>query len=328
MQIDALRVLNISKTKVKAANDAEFASFEIESFLPGEFRMDSCQRVLWLCSEEALRSKLCGKVIPRFVEIYSGAAAYQFMLRVATGLESQVIGETDIFGQVKEAWKKFEASNTATGLKGWMQRIFEDTKEIRSAHLHNQGGATYGSLVRMLIREHVEKTGKALEGPVVLIGAGALAASVGPYLLDHEVLLTNRSREKLETLHLELSRSPGSRVSVVSSGADEERALQEASVVVVCIPYDPSGDSGRVSQIRPDAVAIHLGGMRHQAGAWAEHARLHCLDDIFELQKSQGEVRSLRCAHALKACADRAKLRTLGSSLTIPHGWEDLAVFA
>ncbi|MCM2323251.1 MAG: hypothetical protein NDJ90_08305 [Oligoflexia bacterium] len=328
MQLASLRLLNITKAKVKAAHQADLAAFHAESFLPGEFRLDSCQRVLWLCTEESLKAALCGRAVPSFVEVFAGTSAYQFLLRVATGLESQLVGETDIFGQLKEAWKKFEAATPATPLKSWIQRAFEDTKEIRSAHLQSQGGATYGSLVRRMIRDHLERAEAPEAGPVLLVGAGALAAAVAPYLSDYETHLTNRSQDKLETLKQELSHASGAGVSIVSPGEMEALAWQQAAVVVVCIPMDSTEDSERISRLRGDALVIHLGGMRHQAGEWTEVPGFRCLDDVFGLQKSQNSVRSLRCAHAIKACEDRAKLRSLGASLAIPHGWEDLAVFA
>ena len=37
-------------------------------------------------------------------ELYQGADAYGFLLRLASGLESEIAGETEIFGQIKEAW--------------------------------------------------------------------------------------------------------------------------------------------------------------------------------------------------------------------------------
>jgi hypothetical protein len=52
------------------------------------------------------------------------------------------------------------------------------------------------------------------------------------------------------------------------------------------------------------------------------------LDDLFALEKSQGAVRSTQIIQAARACEEKAKLRSLGSSITIPHGWEDLALFA
>ena len=50
--------------------------------------------------------------------------------------------------------------------------------------------------------------------------------------------------------------------------------------------------------------------------------------DITELCDALGVSRSEQVTQARRACAERAKLRALGSSLSIAHGWEDLAAFA
>ncbi len=56
-----------------------------------------------------------------------------------------------------------------------MQRLLQDTKEIRSEYVVGLGSATYGSLVRRLL-------GGPGSGPTLLLGAGQLAETVLPYL--------------------------------------------------------------------------------------------------------------------------------------------------
>ena len=70
-----------------------------------------------------------------------------------------------------------------------MQRLLQDTKEIRSEYVVSLGSATYGSLVRRLL-------GGTLTGPTLLIGAGQLAETILPFLDTGEVLVWNRSRER------------------------------------------------------------------------------------------------------------------------------------
>jgi glutamyl-tRNA reductase len=103
-------------------------------------------------------------------ERYAGAEAYRFLLQLACGLESEIAGETEILGQIKQAWRDYEASHPdhAKTMRPWIQRLLQDTKEIRSEYVVSLGSATYGSLVRRLL-------GGALPGPTLLIGAGQLA---------------------------------------------------------------------------------------------------------------------------------------------------------
>lgn len=318
MRLESLRVIHLHKKRVSAFTPLD---------LPDAFLLDSCQRRIWVCTD----SEIKGASIPAEYEVFAGKSAYLFLLRVATGLESMVPGETDIFGQVKEAWKKAEIPAVLRAhLSSWMQRIFEDTKEIRFRHLQNLGGASYGSLVRLLLRDQWGDK----SGPILLVGAGALAQSIAPYLAGHEVWLLNRNPEKLKELHANLL-NQGAKARIVSTSEEEEKAWKGAAHAVLCIPVDPEGDARRIQLWNEGSQAlgksrpfVHLGGMKNQCGEWTSVDGFHCLDEIFDLQRSQGDVRSVHLSQAGKACEERAKLRALGGSVSIHHGWEDLAVFA
>src|SRR6188768_1307384 len=55
-------------------------------------------------------------------ELHVGADAYRFLLQLACGLESQIAGETEILGQVKQAWRDCEAGGgeLPRRLRPWM----------------------------------------------------------------------------------------------------------------------------------------------------------------------------------------------------------------
>src|SRR4051794_35162047 len=95
MRLEALSVLNLPKKSM----EKRFVPVE-PSYVPA-FVVDTCQRSLWVFNSEAY----CPSEI-RGAEVYKGQEAYRFLLQVATGLASEVVGETDIFGQIKEAWRK------------------------------------------------------------------------------------------------------------------------------------------------------------------------------------------------------------------------------
>lgn len=330
MRLQALSVIHLHKTKVKAS---EF------SFPKGSaFHLDTCQRSLWVFNSEGLAEPFnevdfkadgCG------IEIFQGLNAYLFLLRTAAGLESEVLGETDVFGQFKDAWRKAERLGNAfcLDLAPWIQRVFEDTKEIRTRYLHHLGGSSYGSLVRKLIKNQVSKRS------ISLIGAGKIAQSVAPFLLDSELWLWNRDSSRLAVIYRELlARShhgvlnfnPMSNDS--PSQLEEEKVWRDAAHIVVCIPLDEERDVQRLAWFKKGGLEnrsiVHLGGMKKSCGLWNSLPQFYCLDDVFALQNSLGNVRSVQITQAERACEERAKLRALGVSLSIPHGWEDLACFA
>jgi len=292
-------------------------------FYPG-FYMDTCQRSVWI-------SPLDSAAAAPGVDVFRGYEAYLFLLRFAAGLESEVQGETDIFGQIKEAWRNEKTQNRTLNrdLESWMQRLFEDTKEIRTLYLQNVGGSSYGSLTRKIIKS-CSKTD--IDGPVLIVGAGKIAQSIAPLLLDHDLWLWNRTPEKLFDLFSDLSSK--SKASVQWFECNEEMRLwKEAKHVVVGIPLEPQQDEKRIAWFREggnlaERSIVHLGGRRADSGAWNSLPQFHSLDELFALEKSTGNVRSVQISKALKACEERAKLRSLGLSLSISHGWEDLAAFA
>jgi hypothetical protein len=286
--------------------------------VPGTFFFESCQRYLWLSLKE-LQTE-----IPS-ADVYAGADGYRFLMSISAGLESEIIGETDIFGQLKTAWSGFEKSALKDELSPWMQKLFEDTKELRSRYLQNLGSASYGSLVRKLIARG--------PGPVLVIGAGQLGQSIAPYLLSHcEVWIANRDEKKLDAFYEQLAHQSGARVRKIAAHELDE-AMVLASQVVICIPMGVSSAEIKRDRAWINARAelggvLHLGTMREQAGEWLACAEFKCLDDLFELQKSINDLKSVQVIQAKKACAERSKLRALGASLSLPHGWEDLASFA
>lgn len=317
MQIESLRVVHLAK----GLQVGPGIGARLQQELSQLFHLDSCQRLLWVCNEIEFDQLELPPVSE--LDVFEGVDAYRFLLRVSTGLESQIVGETDIFGQLKEVWRKSECDGELSAL---MQRLFEDTKDIRSRYLQNLGGASYGSLVRMMLRQS--------PGPRLIVGAGQLAQSVAPYLLDQELWISNRSAEKAAELQAQLlARDPSAggvsrRIRIVS--VDEEaQAWSRAASVVICIPLDAEKDVERAAWRQgSEGPVIHLGGSSDAAGAWNRLPAFEALDDLFALQKTQGDVRLTQVAQAARACDEKAKLRALGSSVTLPHGWEDLAVFA
>lgn len=323
MYLESLRVIHLSKRRA----DFELLRTSVEPALTEAFAFDSCQRKLWILHDDFLDAR---QSLPEGVDSFSGEAAYLFLMRVTTGLESEVLGETDVFGQFKDAWRK--SGGEKGELHFWMQRLFEDTKEVRTQHLQNIGGSSYGGLVRKLIREKYSE----VTGPLLLIGAGQIAQSVSPQFLPHlignrELWIWNRNGENLNSLKQDLSKNvkDPTLIRALQTEGDLENAWKTAAHVVVCIPAGSARDARWIEwrKSTPGSV-VHLGGMQKDCAAWQVIPDFYALDDVFRLEKSQSEIRTAQVARAVKACEERAKLRGLSPSISVPHGWEDLAVFA
>jgi hypothetical protein len=266
-------------------------------------------------------------------EHFVGDEAYRFLLQLACGLDSEIAGETEILGQIKQAWRDYEASGApgVPALRPWIQRLLQDTKEIRTEYVVSLGSATYGSLVRRLL-------GSTLAGPTLLIGAGQLAETILPFLDSGEVLVWNRSRDRAEgMLARQRAAQTAGRVHLLEpTMAAEEDGWRRAHGVVVCIPADNERDARRVQLWQQQAEArgqlLHLGIHSPAGTPWAGATQLSTLTELFGLRDLQASQRELQLARARRACLSKGQLARLddadgsraGSS---NHGWEDLAVF-
>lgn len=312
-----------------AAGSAESASGPMQSACG----ISTCLREVRVAALPAQLQPTAAEGTAAGFERYVGADAYRFMLRLACGLESEIAGETEILGQIKDAWREHESADAqaASVLRPWMQRLLQDTKEIRSEFVTGLGSATYGSLVRRLL-------GAETTGPTLLLGAGQLAEAVLPYLDSGDVWIWNRHAERAREL-VARQRTPSAQQRIRVFDATEEAELaawRAAHNVVICIPPDAARDAMRARTWKHHMIdrgrVLHLGLESAAATAWEGIASLSTLRDLFALRETQASQRETQLARAQRACADKAQLARLDDADgsrpgTANHGWEDLAVF-
>src|SRR5260221_3867882 len=186
MKLADLQVLHLDGTAVQLTPAALAAA----SGHGQAWVIATCQRTVLVAAGREARAALAER-LPQAVlaQGYAGADAYAFLLRFACGLESRLVGETEIFGQIKESWREFCAHPglLSRQLDSWVQLLFQDTKEVRARQLSGLGSASYGSQVRRLL-------GTATAGPTLLIGAGQPAPAVAPWIQAGGVLLGDCTR--------------------------------------------------------------------------------------------------------------------------------------
>lgn len=133
---------------------------------PGSFILSTCQRTLVLAmNHEPLKNSA---TLPAH-ELVTGEAAYLYLLETICGLKSKLIGENEIVGQFKEAYKLYASTTLKdTKLLTVLEKLFKDAKDIRTQYLIGISQKTYASLTR----RHFQRA-RALH--VVIIGSGMLA---------------------------------------------------------------------------------------------------------------------------------------------------------
>jgi hypothetical protein len=294
------------------------------------FLINTCQRRVAVCfGSEPLRAARTQFPADCALEQFEGAAAYAFLQRFCCGLESKLIAETEIFGQIKQAWREFSDRRTplAKQLSPWMQHLFQDAKEMRAQYLGSLGSVSYGSQVRRLLGQDTDA------GPTLLVGAGQLAQSVAPWLTGSEIWLWNRTPARARELALELAkRNPDRAVRVIEEGSEAELAAwRSARQIVVCVPPEAAADRRRLAAWRErqdgGGRIIHLGAGADAAAPWKELPEFVSLRALFDMLQAHSDVRRRQIDRARKACLEKALLRGLGANASHPHSWEDLAAF-
>jgi glutamyl-tRNA reductase len=140
-------------------------------------------------------------------ELYTFAEPHslQHLFKVASGLDSMVIGETEIFGQMKKAYDlAFSHKHTGARLNKAFQRAFNVAKHIRTETNIQRGSVS----VMSAAVELAEKIFTDLaEHEVLVIGAGETSEKTARALQSRgvkKITVTNRSPERAQALAAEL----------------------------------------------------------------------------------------------------------------------------
>jgi len=324
VEIRDLHVLHWRGPRITAASSPE-SDLGHDIFL-----IDTCQRrVAVLAGKAELQAAREDFPADGALESYAGEEAYAFLLRFACGIESKLSAETEIFGQIKQAWSDFSGrgSPVSRRLSPLVQLLFQDAKAVRAQHLSSLGSVSYGSQVRRLLGE------QPAAGPTLLVGAGQLAQAVGPWLTGSELWLWNRSPQRARELALELGkRSSGAPIRVIEGGAEAELAAWSAAHhVIVCVPADEVQDRARVAAWNARSSrggrVVHLGLRAEGVEPWSAIPELVSLGAMFDMLQSQTELRRRQLERARRGCLEKALLRSLGGNSSHTHSWEDLAAF-
>ena len=179
-------------------------------------------KVFWIFQQ------LCpGLDVTPYVYVKEGAAAVEHLFSVASGLDSMVIGETEITGQVKNAYQAAQQFGlTGRVLNRWFQTALQVAKEIRTHTDIGRGATSVGSVAVELAKKIF--AGDLSDKTVMILGAGKMGEACVRHLAKsgtRSVLVANRSLERAQTLAAEL----GGRALPFG---ERLQALTEADIVV------------------------------------------------------------------------------------------------
>jgi glutamyl-tRNA reductase len=157
---------------------------------------------------------------------HEGPAGLRHLFRVACSLDSMVLGEPQILGQVKEAYQAaVEAKATGPTLTRVFQKAFAIAKRVRTETGISQNAVSMSFAAVELGREIFT----SLDGKnVLVVGAGKMSTLAAKHLRSNgvaEIRVANRSLERASELAQEIG-------GHASSLDDLELLLQRADIVI------------------------------------------------------------------------------------------------
>ncbi len=215
-------------------------------------------------------SGVSGEDIRGYCEIFRGEEAIRHLFMVASGLDSLIIGENQILGQVKDAYRQaLAAGTTSTFLNKALHWTFRTAKRVRT---ETSIGRYPVSVASQAVELACHIFGDISASPVLVIGAGDMAGIAARRLKDRgagDLCIINRTfsaacdlAEELggkprsfSTLREELLRcaivitSTGSPAPIITrammDGVMKQRRNEPMIIIDIAVPRDVEPEAGK-----------------------------------------------------------------------------------
>jgi glutamyl-tRNA reductase len=232
--------------------------------------------------------------------VHEGRAAARHAFRVASGLDSMVLGEPQILGQMKHAVREAEAAGTlGQTLNQMFQRSFAVAKEVRTS---TEIGAHSISMAAAAVRLAGQLFEDLSEAKVLFVGAGEMIELVATHFAARQpraMVVANRTLERGARLAARLG-------AQAMRLADLPGRLGEFDIVISCtassVPIIGLGAVERALKLRrhrpmfmvdlavPRDIEPEIAGL--------SDVYLYTVDDLSALVRTAGEKRQAAVAQA------------------------------
>ena len=265
--------------------------------------------------------------------LFSNNDAFKHLLRVMTGIDSMIVGEPDIFGQVK---KSFQNSKEFLYLGSELELVFNRainlSKDIRSETQLSKNPLSIASLVESKILELEKK-------PILIIGGGDVGRALIKRLNErnYQLKLFNRSEITIEKIKSNPLKELDSNISdfqiiVIAASADSplfdlNNLRDDAVIFDLAIPRNISEEqknSMGISILTLDEIsemvkanlkgreeAVKLAEDLITTNADSEFSKLKNRKNINNVQKKfhqeQSQIKDNAVENALKKLKDGSK---------------------
>ena len=201
----------------------------------------------WLLDHHGLTERR----LDEFLYRHEDNAAVRHLFRVATGLDSMVLGEPQILGQVKDAYQTARSAGTLrTSMERLLQQTFAVAKRVRT---DTRIGANPVSVAYTAVRMAERLFTNLADACVMLIGAGETIELAARHLSESKVrrlIVANRTLENAQAL-------AGRFGAYAISLGDLPQHLAEADIVI-------SSTASTLPIIRRDLIERAIRARKHR----------------------------------------------------------------
>ncbi|SCB86721.1 glutamyl-tRNA reductase [Gilliamella intestini] len=241
---------------------------------------------------------------------YDGQQAVEHLMSVASGLDSMIIGEPQILGQVKQAYSFAQEQNClSVQLKKLFQKVFHVAKIVRSETNIGTNTASV-AYAACLVARHLFSDTSNLN--IMLVGAGETIELISRYLKPHgfnQVIIANRTREKALKLAVDID-------AEIISLPDIANRLKDVDIVISStaspLPIIGKGMVERTLRARNHRkmLFIDLAVPRdvEEEVSQLNNVHLYTIDDLQKTVESNLEQRAIAAKEAQYLIQEQAEL--------------------
>lgn len=166
--------------------------------------------------------------------LYRQEKAVKHLFRVAGGLDSMIVGETEILRQLKEAYELSEKSSASGKMfRHLFPAALKVGKKIRTSTTISEGCITPGQAA---LRLAVENLGDLAGKKALLIGSGTVARLAARAFIENDLrnfTVMNRTVESAEAMLEEIRPASGElRAGILPLSADIETAIASSDLLI------------------------------------------------------------------------------------------------
>ncbi|WP_193016510.1 MULTISPECIES: glutamyl-tRNA reductase [Gammaproteobacteria] len=293
-----------------------------ELYLSMEDKENSHEQLIrWLCQYHQIEPN----ELQSSIYWHQDNQAVSHLMRVASGLDSLVLGEPQILGQVKKA---FADSQNYDSLSSELERLFQKSfsvaKRVRTETQIGANAVSVAFAACTLARQIFESLSSLT---ILLVGAGETIELVARHLREHQVkkiIIANRTKERAQRLASEVDAevitlseideclaqadivisSTASPLPIIGKGMVEralkKRRNQPMLLVDIAVPRDIEQDVEKLNNVYLysvddlEAIIQHNREQRQAAAVQAEHIVQQESGQFMDWLRAQGAVGAIR----------------------------------